>query len=153
MLGKTQDMRLNQCIALRKPPSCSRVFWCCTIFCILALSGRSTMSQKEHQKCPNVFTSEPSKLMVDLPISAFHSGLDLNVECLNGDFVRFCTSDRLTSRQARVRSAHGASATEHLSPLCGSPSGRLQSPRFLLLGSVLCHALYADLEPNQLSLM
>ena len=75
--------------------------------------------------------------MIRLHKLMFLSGLDLNVEAQNWRFLRISAEGSYASRQTRFLSGHDVFAADHLSTMCGCPSGRTQGQGFLLSGSIL----------------
>src|ERR1035437_1814039 len=77
--------------------------------------------------------------MIRLPNLVFESGLDLNVEMQTCGFLRVSAQNHQAPRHARICATHALSAAEHVSTLCGRPSGRTQGQGLLVSGSVLRH--------------
>ena len=89
--------------------------------------------------------------MIHLQNLVFQSGLDLNVERQTYGLLRSCAKGRYAPRQARVFSAHGLSANEHLSALCCQASWRAQGQGLLVPGSILCYDVCATDLPGILA--
>src|SRR5665647_1734579 len=79
--------------------------------------------------------------MICLPNLMLKSGLDLNVEMQTCGFLRVSAKNHHAPRHARICATHALSATEHVSTLCGRPSGRTQGQGLFVSGSVLRHGV------------
>ncbi|MFZ6779059.1 hypothetical protein ACO0LD_19705 [Undibacterium sp. Ji83W] len=73
-----------------------------------------------------VFTSDAGKSMIYLHKLIFLSGLDLNVEAQNWDFLQILAEGSYASAQTRFPAGHNVFAADHLSTIRRSPEGRTQ---------------------------